>query len=124
MNIFIIILAFSITMEIVIYYGTLNYLKKFSSQKALVEYQLFYKDLDVDKSIQDILKERTKDSIRSARSTLFFSILGSMLAIYLNQNSIIIYVLGFILIFVSLIKYFSINRYTKSLISNVYSEER
>lgn len=121
MNIFLIILSFSIAMEIVIYFGTLKYLKSFSDPKVLLDFQLFYKDLDADKNIEDILKERAKESIRSAKSTLFFSILGSMLAIYLNQNSISIYILAFMLILVSLIKYFLINRYTTAIINDICS---
>lgn len=119
MNGFFIILTISILSEIVIYFNTIKYIKKFLNTNKLEQLYEFYKENDLEKDKRTIFTNETSDSLNSSKISLSLSIIAAIFAIYMNQGNYLVYILGFLLVFVSTIKYILIKKYVYSTFSKI-----
>ena len=119
MNGFSIILIISILAEIVIYLRNIRYIKSYLTTNKLEQLYKFYKEIENEKDKRTIFKEETFNTLNSNKNTLFLSIIACVFASYMNQDSYLIYSLGFVLVLVSTIKYILIKRYIYIISSKI-----
>ena len=119
MNGFSIILIISILAEIVIYLRNIRYIKSYLTTNKLEQLYKFYKEIENEKDKRTIFKEETFNTLNSNKNTLFLSIISCVFASYMNQDSYLIYSLGFVLVLVSTIKYILIKRYIYIISSKI-----
>ena len=119
MNGFSIILIISILAEIVIYLRNIRYIKSYLTTNKLEQLYKFYKEIENEKDKKTIFKDETFNTLNSNKKTLFLSIIACVFASYMNQDSYLIYSLGFVLVLVSTIKYILIKRYIYIISSKI-----